>query len=481
MSTFVLATYHDLQADQTDTTNQILLHISLQLAGLTISNNFVNSTTPAFLPKPFATTHSSITINTLWSCSLLISLITASLGILVKQWFHEFMAQGSHDPQYRIRIRFFRNEGLERWQVFEIAAVLPLLLQVSLFLFLVGLSLFLHNLNHVVGWITTGISLTWLQVFLFTTLAPVVSSQCPYKIPILKRALYCFRPKIQSVIYNNFSKFCILVSAKLYGTLLVHSREVFFKCKRSLVCHHEGVTQYIWSHEWLILPSKPRNWPIIEHVVAALQPHYGQLTSRLAELAHLPLAEEGDIRKMSEIDMDLLVLSDPFFLDDKIKGTLMECIEELRVLDIFTYHNTLDSHSESTETSHKASYWKVRLAPEAIPTAKSFVRDALMHRSRHPKQDTSWFYVFTSVLAEGEEGAWWNDFPALIVQLTASESEDGATIVILAVCSSLSNNEVSSFDLDWYFRRAQVQGTGKCMFFIRILDGNSISHLVTRS
>ena len=99
------------------------MQMSSQLASLSHSGNFINSTMPAFaLSTPFSPQPSSVRINALWSCSLVISLITASLGILVKQWFHEFMAQGTQDPTYRIRIRFFRSKGLERWQVFEIAA-----------------------------------------------------------------------------------------------------------------------------------------------------------------------------------------------------------------------------------------------------------------------------------------------------------------------------------------------------------------------
>ena len=132
------------------------MQISAQLASLSITNSLINSTAPGFSPVPFLAPRSFVRINTLWSCSLTISLITASIGILVKQWFHEFLAQDTQDPQFRIRIRFFRSKGLDKWQVFQIAAALPLLLQVALLLFFIGLSEFLRELNPVVGWATTG-------------------------------------------------------------------------------------------------------------------------------------------------------------------------------------------------------------------------------------------------------------------------------------------------------------------------------------
>ena len=99
LSAFLVETYPTLQEDPADTTNQILFRISSQLSSQIVSGSFINSTIPALAPtNSFSAPPSSIVVNTLWSCSLAISLITASLGILVKQWFHEFTAQGTQDP-----------------------------------------------------------------------------------------------------------------------------------------------------------------------------------------------------------------------------------------------------------------------------------------------------------------------------------------------------------------------------------------------
>ena len=127
---------------------QVLSQISIQLTALALNGNFINSTIPT--PPPFTPPRFATQVNTLWFLSLLISLITASFGILVKQWFHEYMARDTHDPAAQVKVRLFRDAGMQKWRVFEIAAFLPLLLQLALLLFFTGLGLFLHDINHVI-------------------------------------------------------------------------------------------------------------------------------------------------------------------------------------------------------------------------------------------------------------------------------------------------------------------------------------------
>lgn len=189
VTAFILESYRSLQQQPEDITNQLLLQISAQLASLSQYETLKNITTSLPPTSPFQASTFSVVTNTLWTSSLIIALITASLGILVKQWFHEFMAYDTHDSRLQLVARFFRNQGMKKWGVFELAASLPLLLQLALVLFFIGLGTFLHELNPVVGWVTTGIMVGWLVLFLFTTLAPAFSSQCPYKTPMLKSIL----------------------------------------------------------------------------------------------------------------------------------------------------------------------------------------------------------------------------------------------------------------------------------------------------
>ena len=166
------------------------------MTDLVTNKDSINATVPDFTIPLFQKTSYATLINTLWLLSLDIALITASVGILVKQWFHELLSYDTHDPMERLKLRFFREAGVERWKVFAIASCLPLLLQLALLFFFIGLVLFLHPLDAVVAWSTTGVVVLWLVVLLLTTAAPVFSSQCPYKTPFLKNTISRLRNRM---------------------------------------------------------------------------------------------------------------------------------------------------------------------------------------------------------------------------------------------------------------------------------------------
>ncbi|TFL01228.1 hypothetical protein BDV98DRAFT_491068, partial [Pterulicium gracile] len=86
-------------------------------------------------------------VNGTWFASLALSLVTALLSTLVKQWIHAYMSptfNGSSQAQGRAR--HFRYMGFEKWHVPLIAGLLPTLLHLSLFIFFAGLVVLLFNL-----------------------------------------------------------------------------------------------------------------------------------------------------------------------------------------------------------------------------------------------------------------------------------------------------------------------------------------------
>ena len=180
------------------------MQLAVQISNLSVNGNFVKSTVPDLGPPSFQKPRIFVIINTLWILSLLMALITASLGILVKQWFHELLSYETHDPMERLKLRFFRETGVERWKVFAIASALPLLLQLALLLFFIGLALFFHQLDAVVAWFMTSTGLLWLVFVLFVTFAPTFSSQCPYKTPFLKSGITWLRLRIHWLFRIGF-------------------------------------------------------------------------------------------------------------------------------------------------------------------------------------------------------------------------------------------------------------------------------------
>jgi hypothetical protein len=81
-------------------------------------------------------------------------------------------------------VRQFRYEGLTRWRLHAICAGLPLLLQISLALFLIGLADFLLNLSSLVGpVVASAIGICLLVVIMTIALSTVVSA-CPFRSPL---------------------------------------------------------------------------------------------------------------------------------------------------------------------------------------------------------------------------------------------------------------------------------------------------------
>ncbi|KAK7685285.1 hypothetical protein QCA50_011648 [Cerrena zonata] len=182
VAAFTIESYTRLQEDPAEVTAMLLSQISLQLG-------LLNSSSATQLSSVFQASKGDVRLNTLWFLSLVLSLIVASLTIFVRQWLREYLNWECSSATERIRLRHVRYEGLLRWRVFEIAGLLPFLLQVSLLLFLIGLSDFLRQLHPIVGWCITGLIILWMSIFAATLVAPILFVDCPYKIPLFMRGI----------------------------------------------------------------------------------------------------------------------------------------------------------------------------------------------------------------------------------------------------------------------------------------------------
>ncbi|KAK0445328.1 uncharacterized protein EV420DRAFT_1277072, partial [Desarmillaria tabescens] len=147
VATFVAQTSQNLQADYSEISALLLFEmVNIQRA---IINGVAISTVPASPLNPnslFIPTTSDIWVNGLWFVSLSLSLITALVAVLAKQWIRQHMLPSSGTPRDRCRIRQFRYVGFEAWHVPLIVGILPFLLHISLAVFLAGLVVFLMAL-----------------------------------------------------------------------------------------------------------------------------------------------------------------------------------------------------------------------------------------------------------------------------------------------------------------------------------------------
>ncbi|KAJ3474656.1 hypothetical protein NLI96_g12335 [Meripilus lineatus] len=213
LTAFVVEAYKLLQRDSSDASLQVLIQISQQLGSFAVTPGFANAThVPLSLPTgPFIPDRSSVWLNGLWFVALILSLVTASLGMLVKQWLREYINLPDVKPEAQRRIQLFRVRGLRTYKVSEIAAFLPLLLQISLILFFLGLVLFTRSAHATIGWVITGFVVAWGTFLVITTILPWFSASCPYKTPFLKpitlqfkRLLNTLNRRLVEFSWNHF-------------------------------------------------------------------------------------------------------------------------------------------------------------------------------------------------------------------------------------------------------------------------------------
>ncbi|SJL12518.1 uncharacterized protein ARMOST_15945 [Armillaria ostoyae] len=180
LTTFVIQTSQSMQPDYNEASMLLLFEILKATASNGSQFSIPPSPTAFFSPTP-----SDEWLNSLWFVSLTLSLITALVAVLVKQWLHQYVAIVSDSSvRDRARIRHMRYAGLQAWQVPMIIGMLPVLLHVSLALFFAGLAIFLFSLDMKVAWLVSIICAATYTAYIIALILPVVYPYCPFKVPL---------------------------------------------------------------------------------------------------------------------------------------------------------------------------------------------------------------------------------------------------------------------------------------------------------
>ncbi|KAK0229671.1 hypothetical protein EDD85DRAFT_890010 [Armillaria nabsnona] len=174
----------------------------------------------AFLP-----TQVEKRINIYWFLSLLLALSSASTGMLCKQWLREYIRDAGRSSKDALCVRQMRLEGLSAWKVEGIISTIPLLLQIALILFFIGVLELLWPLERTVAIPCTIVAAFVILFLLFTTLAPSAQyctvvircsldplpPQCPYKSPqswllvSLFNRIFCWLTSVRRGIFDRHS------------------------------------------------------------------------------------------------------------------------------------------------------------------------------------------------------------------------------------------------------------------------------------
>ncbi len=174
--------------------------------------------TIAFVPAA-----TDVWVNGLWFTSLFLSLTTALVAVLVKQWLHHYVALPSGTPRDRSFTRQFRYAGFQNWHVQVIIGLLPVLMHLALAIFLSGLVIFLHPLRAALSWIICAGTAVVYAAYVLAAILPIIFPQCPYRTPLCDLVYMSFCRIIPRVTWDDKEDFLYFFKRRYFWAMF-HSR-----------------------------------------------------------------------------------------------------------------------------------------------------------------------------------------------------------------------------------------------------------------
>lgn len=322
------------------TSAALLAQISMQLNRFTVNQNLANSTQPRALTSPFEPTRAAVRINALWFSALICSIASASIGITVKQWLNQLLSGLEDDSHETARLRQYRYDNLIKWKVPEIIMLLPILLQIALVLFLIGLADLLCTLHPVLAGIAMGVMSPLLLFLLFTVILPSFFNNCSYQSPqswgLLLMLQWILR-FLRSLTMAALSQFEAIATALAFRSWL-YSRQ-----------------SYINLHY--------RLW----------------MFGRGGDYRHWREREAESVRTQETIlDQHLLSISDMITMNDKfLEKHIRPCFNDLPVAaSIACYDKIIQHHAEHLEDRHNR-VWPASLGTTSVHVALKLSLDVL--------------------------------------------------------------------------------------------------------
>ncbi|KAI0668062.1 hypothetical protein C8Q78DRAFT_1099105 [Trametes maxima] len=198
LTAFNVQSYQLLQPASTDLALMALQKISSQLSDFSPGGRLDNSP-PLAIPLASLSTarptpHAplwAVQLNILWFSGLIISLASSVIAIMSKQWLNEYSSgiSGRSDDRAMARLLQHRLNNLQKWRVGGIITAIPILLLISLGLFLTGVLVLLWQFHSTVAIISSALVGLLGTFTLVTTFLPLFATGCAYRSPQM-RALY---------------------------------------------------------------------------------------------------------------------------------------------------------------------------------------------------------------------------------------------------------------------------------------------------
>jgi Family of unknown function (DUF6535) len=120
-------------------------------------------------------------VNAAWFCSLGLTLFSALAAVLAKGWLAKYTPTTPGIRSYDACERHLRYLRAQQWRLGMIVGGIPFLIQIALFLFAVGLVVFILGDNFGIGMSLLVLTVLGTVLYVLCTLLPWFSPACPFQ------------------------------------------------------------------------------------------------------------------------------------------------------------------------------------------------------------------------------------------------------------------------------------------------------------
>ena len=153
--------------------------------------------------------HSIVQVQAILYATLAVSLLSALLAMLGKQWLNRYESTDMRGTAVdRSQNRQRKLDGIIKWYFYHVMEFPPMMLQAALLLLSCALSRYLWEINITIASVVLGVTSFGFIPYIFIVVAGAVYDDCPYQTPgsrILLCTLYALRSTL-SVIKHFSSK-----------------------------------------------------------------------------------------------------------------------------------------------------------------------------------------------------------------------------------------------------------------------------------
>ena len=177
-SAFIVQVDSQLQPDPGDETAALLRVLIYEINNAAFGDHV--PTLPQWTGPPPTMVH----VQAILFASLVVSLLSAFLAMLGKQWLNRYMStdlRGSAVDRSQNRQR--KLDGIVAWYFDHVMESLPLMLQAALLLLGCALSRYLWNISITVASVVVGLTSLGVVFYIFIVVAGAASERCPYQTP----------------------------------------------------------------------------------------------------------------------------------------------------------------------------------------------------------------------------------------------------------------------------------------------------------